>query len=122
MMKSVLVLALAAAALAYDAPAPYYGEPAAYAYNYDVHDGYSGAYFNAGEHRNGYSTSGSYSVALPDGRVQTVNYRVADANSGYVADVHYSGVPLYPAKAAPVYSYVYQPATTVYQSLPVYHG
>jgi hypothetical protein len=100
--------------------------PDAYAFNYDVHDGYSGAYFNADEQRNGYSTSGSYSVALPDGRVQTVNYRVADANSGYVADVHYSGVPLYPAKS--VYPYVYraaptyQPVTTVYQSLPVYHG
>jgi Insect cuticle protein len=108
MLKSAIFLALAATALAYDAPAPNYGEPAAYAYNYNVHDGYSGAYFNAGEHRNGYATSGSYSVALPDGRVQTVNYRVADATSGYVADVHYSGVPHYNSyvhNSYPAYSY-----------------
>ena len=82
---------------------PYYDQPAAYAYNYGVADGYSGAYFNAGEQRNGYSTSGSYSVALPDGRLQTVNYRVADANSGYVADVQYSGVPHYNSYAPKVY-------------------
>jgi hypothetical protein len=107
MMNSAIFLALAATALAYDSPNVNYA-PAAYAYNYNVHDGYSGAYFNAGEHRNGYSTSGSYSVALPDGRVQTVNYRVADANSGYVADVHYSGVPHYDSYAHRIYpSYAY---------------
>ena len=32
---------------------------------------YLGANFKVGENRDGYATSGSYSVHLPDGRVQT---------------------------------------------------
>ena len=93
----------------YHAPSSYqgpsYDEPANYAYNYGVSDDYSGANFNAEENRNDYATSGSYSVALPDGRTQTVNYRVDDAYSGYVADVQYSGYAAAPAyKAAPAYT------------------
>ena len=87
---------------------PSYDTPAAYAYEYAVADDYSGAQFNAGENRDGYATTGSYSVALPDGRIQTVDYKVDDAYSGYVAEVSYSGEPHYAAaapayKAAPVY-------------------
>merc|ERR1712180_535407 len=70
--------------------APAYDEPAQYAYQYGVSDDYSGANFNAQENRDGYATTGSYSVALPDGRTQTVTYNVADGYSGYVADVQYS--------------------------------
>merc|ERR1712032_1445654 len=52
---------------------------------------------------------GSYSVALPDGRIQHVNYR-ANGYDGYVADVTYDGQAQYPEavhvapgyKAAPV--------------------
>nr|XP_040582199.1 splicing factor 3A subunit 2-like [Lepeophtheirus salmonis] len=43
----------------------------------------------------GYSTNGEYRVALPDGRTQIVSYNVADAYSGYVADVRYEGEPHY---------------------------
>merc|ERR1711887_360179 len=86
---------------------PAYDGPAVYGYEYAVADDYSGAKFNAGENRDGYATTGSYSVTLPDGRTQTVNYKVADAYSGYVADVQYSGEPHYAAapayKPAPVY-------------------
>merc|ERR1711962_1195096 len=57
---------------------PAYDEPAVYAYNYAVADDYSGTNFQAGENRDGYATTGSYSVALPDGRQQTVNYKVDD--------------------------------------------
>ena len=88
---------------AYSAPA--YDVPANYAYNYAVADDYTGTNFNAEENRNDYATSGSYSVALPDGRTQTVNYRVDDAYSGYVADVQYSGYAAAPAyKPAPAYT------------------
>merc|ERR1712025_391215 len=45
------------------------------------------------EQRDGYATSGSYSVNLPDGRVQTVTY--ADNGDGITQDVSYSGEPAY---------------------------
>merc|ERR1712168_1082174 len=146
-MKVLAILALAAVAAADNAPRygvpapvyqpapvykaapaykqPAYEEPAVYAYNYAVNDDYSGSRFNAEENRDGYSTSGSYSVDLPDGRTQTVNYNVADGYSGYVADVQYSGYAAAPAykAAAPAYkpAPVYQPAP-VYKAAPVYHA
>merc|ERR550539_1701191 len=43
---------------------------------------------------------GSYSVNLPDGRIQTVNYHANDID-GYVAEVSYSGTAAYP-EAVPV--------------------
>merc|ERR1712001_147572 len=75
---------------------PEYDGPAVYKYGYAVADDYSGANFEANEGRDGYATSGSYRVALPDGRTQIVTYNVADAYSGYVADVQYEGYPTYP--------------------------
>jgi hypothetical protein len=73
---------------------------AAYRYLYTVADSLSGASFNVGEERDGALTSGAYSVALPDGRIQTVNYRVTP-ESGYVADVTYTGEAHYPVEAPP---------------------
>ena len=103
------------------APAPTYPDEApVYTYVYSVADDYSKAAFGANEARDGYSTSGSYSVNLPDGRVQTVNYNVADANSGYVAEVTYSGEAQYP-EAAPYHpAPAYKPAPA-YHAAPVYH-
>ena len=99
------------------APAPAYKEePAVYAYNYAVADDYSGSRFNAEENRDGYATSGSYSVNLPDGRIQTVTYTVSDAYAGYVADVSYSGEAQYPPTAAPK---AYKPAPA-YAPAPAY--
>merc|ERR1712105_203804 len=107
-----------AAVPGYHAPAhaasykePEYDGPAVYGYEYAVADDYSGAKFNAGENRDGYATTGSYSVALPDGRLQTVNYKVADAYSGYVADVQYTGAPTHPVAHAPVH-----------KTVPAYHA
>ena len=72
-----------------------------YAFQYGVADSYSGAQFNAQETADGKAVSGSYSVALPDGRIQTVTYTVNGYN-GYVADVQYSGYAK-EYKAAPAY-------------------
>ena len=84
-------------------PAPVYPDvPPAYDYTYGVNDGYSGANFGASETRNGYATQGEYHVALPDGRLQTVTY-TADANTGYIADVKYTGEAVYAPAPAPAY-------------------
>jgi len=103
------------AAPAYHAPivhaAPAYpDEPSPYTYTYAVADDYSKAAFNAAETGDGAgNAAGSYSVALPDGRTQHVNYK-ADGYEGYVADVTYDGTAVYPDapvayKAAPVPAY-----------------
>merc|ERR1739846_39370 len=83
------------AAPVHHAPAVVHHEqgPANYNYAYAVADSYSGANFGATEARDGYATTGSYNVLLPDGRTQTVTYTVGDDYSGYVADVQYSGEP-----------------------------
>merc|ERR1712156_591196 len=99
------------AAPAYHAPAAAYKEPvypdevSPYTFTYAVADDYSNAAFNADETSNGAGTvSGSYSVALPDGRTQHVKYH-SNEYDGYVADVTYEGTAVYPdtpAYAAPV--------------------
>merc|ERR1712106_704989 len=111
----ILAAALAAASAApapqgYASPAQYaspdLAEPALYAFQYGVSDDYSGANFAQEEQRDGYSTSGSCRVALPDGRTQVVNYRT-DGDSGNIQDVTYEGVASYAAApavhAAPAY-------------------
>ena len=106
---ATLVLAAVAGTYATAPPAPYAAPadtPAVYTYEYGVADDYSGANFGQNENRDGYATHGSYRVALPDGRTQIVTYNVADAYSGYVADVKYEGVAQYPEykpKPAPTY-------------------
>ena len=139
MFRLTLASALAAAALAsnpapyHPAPAPYHPAPAykpapydetpkPYAFEYGVADDYSGARFAQSETADGKLTSGSYSVNLPDGRVQTVTYTVDDY-AGYVADVKYEGTAQYPEykptyKPAPAY----KPVPTAYKTAPVYHA
>ena len=87
-----------------------------YTYTYAVADDYSNSAFNAAESSDGAGNAqGSYSVALPDGRTQHVNYNV-DGYNGYVADVTYDGEAQYPVyKAAPAYA----PAPA-YKAAPVY--
>jgi len=107
------------AAPAYHAPATYVeekGAPEPYTYEYAVADDYSKAAFNAGETSDANGVvSGSYSVALPDGRTQNVKY-TADHYNGYVADVTYEGVPVYPEVKA------YAPAPKAYAPAPAYHA
>ena len=105
----------------YHPPAPAYGKPPVYdespkpyAFQYGVADDYSGANFAASETADGKVTSGSYTVHLPDGRVQTVTY-TADDYAGFIADVKYDGTPVYP-EAKP-----YHPAPApLYKPVP--HG
>merc|ERR1712121_474847 len=68
-------------------------EPPVYNYQYGVSDDYSGANFQQTESRDDYLTSGSYTVSLPDGRIQTVKY--TDNGDGIIQDVTYEGVPQY---------------------------
>lgn len=63
--------------------------PAVYKFGYGVKDSYSGNSYGHKESRDGKSAAGSYSVVLPDGRVQKVTYHV-NGDSGFVADVTYS--------------------------------
>ena len=51
--------------------------------------------FGHQEHSDGKVVSGSYRVVLPDGRTQTVDYKV-EGESGFVADVKYEGEAKYP--------------------------
>ncbi|CAB4063412.1 unnamed protein product [Lepeophtheirus salmonis] len=107
-------------------PAPYDESPKPYAFQYGVADDYSGTKFSAEENSDAKTVAGSYQVALPDGRVQTVTY-TADDYAGFVADVTYEGVPTYPKydpKPAPYKPAPYKPAPykpAPYKPAPVYH-
>ena len=51
-----------------------------YSYNFGVSDSYSGVDYNRAESRSDRGvTKGSYTVALPDGRIQTVSYTGKEA-------------------------------------------
>merc|ERR1711994_466092 len=99
-----------AAPVVHHAPVVHAAEPVyadePYTYQYGVADDYSKANFNAAETADANGVvSGSYDVALPDGRTQHVKY-TSDNYNGYVADVTYEGVPVYPeAVAAPAPAY-----------------
>ena len=66
-----------------------YDQPAPYAYEYAVEDSYHGTQFSAQENSDlSGNVVGSYSVLLPDGRTQYVNYNAAHGQ-GFVASVSY---------------------------------
>ncbi|XP_037774837.1 pro-resilin-like [Penaeus monodon] len=94
-------------------PRPYHSEPdypdvpPKYTYNYGVADGYSGVNLGHSEARDGYRTEGSYSVDLPDGRKQIVNY--VDNGDGLEAEITYEGEAQYPEHTP-----TYRPALSAY--------
>merc|ERR1712210_256170 len=84
--------------------APDLAEPSPYTYTYTVADDYSKANFQQSESNDGTgAVTGSYSVNLPDGRIQTVTYNANDL-TGNVATVEYAGEAQYPP--APAGGYV----------------
>ncbi len=89
-----------------------------YSFAWDVKDDASYNNFAHSENSDGKVVTGSYRVALPDGRTQIVYYR-ADSN-GYVADVKYEGEARYP-EYKPSYSSYSAPAYQT-QSAPVYRA
>merc|ERR1719493_260025 len=110
------------AAPAYHAPAPAYkaeeypDEVSPYTFTYAVADDYSKSNFNAEEQSDGASNvAGSYSVALPDGRIQHVKYS-SNGYDGYVADVTYEGTAVYPEEKP------YHAAPAYHAPAPAYHA
>merc|ERR1712055_197838 len=112
MYKVLLASFIFAASLASPAGVPAYGPPAPYAekevpqpyaYEYGVADDYSKANFKKSETQDaGGNVQGSFTIALPDGRIQTTTY-TADHTNGFVAEVSYSGEAVFPP--APVGGY-----------------
>merc|ERR1711935_256855 len=123
-MYKLLALALVASASAagpppYGAPGPYAPAvklpPQPYAYEYGVADDYSKANFKKTETQDANGlVQGSFTIALPDGRIQTTTY-TADHVNGFVAEVTYQGTPVYPPEPAAGYGHAapvvgYKPA------------
>lgn len=86
----------------------YVEPPKPYAFDFGVKDDYSGAQFGHNENSDSEGiVKGSYIVALPDGRIQKVEY-VAHPKDGYKATVSYEGEATYP-EAKPYEPQQYQP-------------
>merc|ERR1719211_725231 len=100
------------AAPAYAAPVVVKETPEPYTYEYGVADDYSKSNFKAAETSDAAgNVGGSYSVSLPDGRIQTVTY-TADHTNGYVPVVEFAGEAAFPP--APAGGYVGEPGAAPY--------
>merc|ERR1719304_8462 len=121
MMQVLFMLAMVTTALAqYPPPPAKYVEkaepPQPYAYEYGVADDYSKANFKKTETQDAEGVvKGSFTIALPDGRIQTTTY-TADHYNGFVAEVTYEGTPVYPPEPKEGYGH----AAPVYKAAPVY--
>ena len=99
--SALVAVTFAAGPPAYGAPPPaVYKEeklpPQPYAYEYGVADDYSHSNFKKTETQDaGGNVAGSFTIALPDGRIQTTTY-TADHTNGFVAEVSYSGEAIFP--------------------------
>merc|ERR1712055_349378 len=102
LLFSAVLVAITTAKPQY-APAPYVEKelpPQPYAYEYGVADDYSKANFKKSETQDaGGNVAGSFTIALPDGRLQTTTY-TADHVNGFVAEVSYSGEAVFPPAPA----------------------
>ena len=122
------MIASALFAAAFAAGPPAYGAPAyapapvvklapqPFAYQYGVVDDYSKNNFQKTETQDAEGkVAGSYTIALPDGRIQTTTY-TADHYNGFVAEVTYEGTPVYPEEPKGGYGH----AAPVYKAAPAY--
>ncbi|KAG7161694.1 Cuticle protein-like 4 [Homarus americanus] len=116
-MAVVVAVAAALPSNSYHQPQTYKEEPKPYSFSYGVQDDYAGTNFGQNEQSDGNTVKGSYTVQLPDGRKQTVNYE-ADHYKGFVADVQYYGEAQYPHQYGPPVTYKPQYG---YQPSPSYH-
>ncbi|XP_066979041.1 cuticle protein 18.6-like [Macrobrachium rosenbergii] len=82
----------------------YQSQPMPYNFAYGVKDEYAGANYGHNEDSDGQSVKGSYTVQLPDGRIQTVEY-VADHFNGFQAKVSYQGEAQYPHEYGPAITF-----------------
>ncbi|XP_046455921.1 cuticle protein 18.6-like [Daphnia pulex] len=113
MMKFLIFATLIAVAMAGYEPAakaveeaaPAEPAPQPYSFGYGVKDEETYNDFDHAENADGEVVTGSYRVALPDGRTQIVTYR-ADKN-GYTADVKYEGEAQYPEYVEPALKTTY---------------
>merc|ERR1712018_734573 len=102
--------------------APDLAEPSPYTYTYAVADDYSKANFQQSESNDGTGVvSGSYSVNLPDGRIQTVTYNANDID-GNVATIEYSGEAVYPPAPAGGYVAAAHVVAHAVHAAPVVHA
>ena len=93
--------------------------PEPYTYTYGVADDYSKANFNAAETSDANGVvSGSYSVALPDGRIQHVKY-TADHINGYVRMAYFSNY-FWQVCSLIFLMFPYKVAEVTYEGTPVY--
>ncbi|XP_027227168.2 cuticle protein 7 [Penaeus vannamei] len=91
------------------APQPPHMDGMPYNFAYAVKDQYNGNDFSHSEDSDGKNVMGTYSVQLPDGRKQTVNY-MADHSKGYLAEVNYLGEAQYPHVYGPAVTFKPQPS------------
>ena len=119
MMLRVAILSLAAPLVSAQYVPVEKLPPQPYSYEYGVADDYSKANFKKTETQDAKGVvTGSFTIALPDGRIQTTSY-TADHVNGFVAEVSYSGEPVYPPEPKGGYGHS---APVDFKPAPAYNG
>ena len=123
MLQLIIIVSIATSlASSQYAPTPYVEEklaPQPFSYEDGVADDYSKANFKKTETQDASgNVQGSFTIALPDGRIQTTTY-TADHVNGFVAEVTYSGEPVYPPEPAGGYGHA---APVAFKPAPAYNG
>ena len=119
MMLQVAIISLAAPLVSSQYAPVEKLPPQPYSYEYGVADDYSKTNFKKTETQDAKGVvTGSFTIALPDGRIQTTSY-TADHVNGFVAEVFYSGEPIYPPEPKGGYGHS---APVAFKPAPAYNG